>query len=167
MNPPASFTFDTYIPWLFSWEGTDFENDPDDPGGATKYGIDQRSHPDVNIRSLTAEQAKAIYWEGYWLPSAGDKLPGRVAWAVTDCRVNCGPRASKWLQQAVGAVQDGLIGPKTIAAVAQWETGQLNVAGRLLDFRESYYRDLGRQDRFKKFLKGWLNRNDDLRRMLA
>jgi len=47
---------DEIIPWLFKWEGTYYEDDKDDPGGATKFGIDQRSHPHVDIRNLTAEQ---------------------------------------------------------------------------------------------------------------
>jgi lysozyme family protein len=34
------------------------ERDPDDPGGLTKFGIDQRSHPTVDINALRLEQAK-------------------------------------------------------------------------------------------------------------
>ena len=36
--------YNKIIPWIFKWEGTVFEKDPDDPGGATKFGIDQMSH---------------------------------------------------------------------------------------------------------------------------
>src|SRR6478735_11274468 len=57
----VNMTFDEYFDWLVPWEGAAYENVPGDPGGPTKYGIDQRSHPDVNIRALTKEQAKAIY----------------------------------------------------------------------------------------------------------
>lgn len=161
----AAFTFDRYFEWLIPWEGTAYEVVPNDPGGATKYGIDQRTHPDVDIFSLTKAQAKAIYLSDYWRPSAGEKLPGRVAWAVTDCRVNCGPRASQWLQTILGVTADGIIGPVTLAAAKAPDERQL--AKAILDRRESYYLDLGKQARFKSFVKGWLNRNHDLMKVVG
>ena len=39
------------------------EHDSKDPGGTTKYGIDARSHPGVDIENLTEQQALNIYWE--------------------------------------------------------------------------------------------------------
>ncbi|MES2706386.1 MAG: glycosyl hydrolase 108 family protein [Verrucomicrobiota bacterium] len=156
------FTFDAYFAWLIPWEGEVFENVPGDPGGATKYGIDQRSHPGVNIRALTKDQAKAIYRSDYWLPVSADKLPPRIAWAVMDCAVNCGKsRAAKWLQMALGVKQDGVIGPKTLHAAAQYS--DLHVAADVLLLRDLHYRELGKTARFSKFLKGWINRNKSLR----
>ena len=46
-----------------------YVNDPDDPGGETKYGISKRAHPDVDIASLTPESAAEIYKDYYWLPA--------------------------------------------------------------------------------------------------
>src|SRR6266700_2325053 len=43
-----------------------YSNDPDDPGGETNYGIDKRSHPDVDIKNLTEAQAIDIYYTDYW-----------------------------------------------------------------------------------------------------
>ncbi|MES2706087.1 MAG: glycosyl hydrolase 108 family protein [Verrucomicrobiota bacterium] len=158
-------TFDNYFNWLVPWEGSVFEDVSGDPGGATKYGIDRRSHPDVNIRTLTKAQAKAIYRSDYWLPVSADKLPPRTAWAVMDCGVNCGKsRAARWLQEAVCASQDGVIGPKTIAAAMT--SNDAGAAARILDSREGHYRNLGDTAQFSKFLKGWLNRNNDLREKL-
>lgn len=161
-----NFTFDNYFEWLIPWEGSVYENHPNDPGGATKFGIDQRSHPDVNIRRLTRDGAKKIYWEEYWLPVSAHKLPARTAWAVVDCGVNCGKtRAAKWLQEIVGVAADGVIGPITIKAAKAWNDKDL--AAAVLVRREAYYRALAKQSRFKVFLKGWLNRNNSLKATLA
>ena len=43
-----------------------FSDDPDDPGGPTKYGICQRDHPAVDIRNLTLDGAVAIMAAEYW-----------------------------------------------------------------------------------------------------
>ncbi len=162
----ADYSFDRYFEWLIPWEGSVYENDPDDPGGATKYGIDQRSHPTVNIRNLTKEQAKAIYRAEYWRAIAGDKLPPRTAWAVMDAAVNCGSRqAARWLQRAVVVDDDGIIGPKTLAAARTMDDAVL--ASRVLDQREAHYRALAKKGRFGKYLKGWLNRNNSLRKAVA
>lgn len=158
------FTFDEYFDWLIPWEGSVYENDPDDPGGATKFGIDQRSHPDVNIRNLTREQAKMIYFADYWLPCAGDKIPPRLAWALTDCAVNCGrTRGTQWLQSTLGVAVDGRIGPITIKAAKSNPDAWV----KLLQRREAYYRALAKKGRFGKFLKGWLNRNNSLVKVLS
>ena len=53
------------IMFVLSWEGG-LTDDPNDPGGLTKYGISQRSHPDLAVRNLTIEQATDIYKKDYW-----------------------------------------------------------------------------------------------------
>lgn len=160
------FTFDNYFEWLIPWEGSVYENDPDDPGGATKFGIDQRSHPTVNIRNLTKAQAKQIYFDEYWRPVAGGKLLPRTAWAVMDCAVNCGrTQAAKWLQRAAVTDDDGIIGPVTIRAASATDDRWL--AGKILQQRESFYRILAKSPKRRKYLAGWLNRNNALRAALA
>lgn len=157
--------FRQYLPFLFKWEGTTYENDPDDPGGATKYGIDQRRHPDVNIRALTEAQATAIYLHDYWMPVRADLLPPPLDWVMMDIAVNNGrTRAVQWLQEIVGTRVDGVIGPMTLAAVKRG-SGKL-WAQRLLIRREAFYRAIAKGAK-KKFLKGWLNRNDDLRKQIG
>jgi len=127
------------IPFLWKWEGVTYENDPDDPGGATKFGIDQRSHPSVKIKDLTEEQATEIYWNE-WLKYACDHLPQPLDWIFFDAAVNCGlSRALKFL----------------------------NASGRdpkkFQNERIGFYNRLAEQKPvLKKFLKGWLARVDDL-----
>lgn len=160
------YSFDQYFEWLVPWEGSAYENVPGDPGGPTKYGIDQRSHPKENIRGMTRERAKQIYRDEYWNAIAGDRLQPKTAWAVMDCAVNCGSRqAGRWLQRALFILEDGIIGPITEGKAAKWDDTHL--ARKVLDFREAHYRALGARPRFRKFLKGWLNRNNSLRDKLA
>lgn len=152
-----------YWPFLWRWEGTVYENDIDDPGGATKFGIDQRSHPNVDIRNLTMEQAKEIYRKDYWAKVKGGELPEKIAVVIMDIAVNNGTgRAAKWLQELAGVQIDGVIGPITVAA--SQKLNEMDVVS-LLDRREDFYRAIAK-GRMAKFLKGWLNRNDALRKLV-
>ena len=132
------------MPLLFEFEGTVFENDPDDPGGATKYGIDQRSHPEVNIRSLTADQAKKIYWDCYWNKNGIDAMPEKYGEVYFDLCVNSGAGRAKQL-----------------AAVSNTDPAQLLRARDLFYIRLAHNRP-----KSQKFLRGWLNRNNRLREYL-
>jgi lysozyme family protein len=129
------------IPFIFKWEGIKFENDKDDPGGATRFGIDQRSHPNVDIKNLTAEKAMEIYWNEYWIKCACDDFPWPFSFVFFNCCVNCGiGRATKILKIS-GKNSD-----------------------KFLDEQEAFYKRLAEaRPSSKKFLKGWLNRTKDLR----
>lgn len=156
--------FTRWFDWLMIWEGESYENDPDDPGGATKYGIDQRSHPEVDIRALTRDEAKRIYHADYWSRVKADDLPAGVGEVVADIAVNNGrARAARWLQQAVGVTVDGKIGPQTLAAAQTANKHQLIQA--LIDRRAEFYREIAK-GKMSKFLRGWLNRNRDLERFV-
>jgi lysozyme family protein len=136
------------------------ENDPDDPGGLTKFGIDQRSHPNVNIRSLTEQTAAGIYHRDYWLPARAHELPIPVGEVAFDIAVNNGKsRAVRWLQEILGVKTDGFIGPVTLAAAQKADAQAL--ASKLIARRASFYRSIAKANK-AKFLKGWLNRNNDL-----
>lgn len=153
-----------YWPFLWEWEGTTYEDDPDDRGGATKFGIDQRSHPDVDIRNLTDEQAKEIYRKDYWAKIKGGELPEKLAVVMMDIAVNNGTgRAIKWVQQMFGVVADGVIGPITIRATEAVNSADIRA---LLDRREQFYKDIAK-GRQAKFLKGWLRRNNALRKLVG
>lgn len=157
--------FGRWLEWILRWEGTVFENDPDDPGGATKFGIDQRSHPEVDIRGLTREMAAGIYWDEYWTRCRAHEMPARVGEVVANIAVNAGHgRAASWLQAAVGAAQDGIIGRRTLALV--WQADRDALVETLLDRTEAHYRSIAK-GRLAKFLKGWLNRNGSLREVVC
>ena len=108
--------FDKAFDKLIGHEGG-YVNNPADPGGETRYGISKASYPNVDIKGLTLEGAKAIYQRDYWAKIGGDALPPVVAYVAFDAAVNNGAgRAAKWLQAALGVAQDGAIGPATLAA---------------------------------------------------
>ena len=101
---------------------------PNDPGNwtggacgkgyclGTKYGVSAASYPSRDIAKLTLDDARAIYKRDYWDRIGGDALPPRLALLVFDAAVNNGTsRAATWLQAAVGAAQDGRVGPATLA----------------------------------------------------
>ncbi len=92
----------------------------------TRYGISAAAYPTLDIKGLTLDAAKAIYRRDYWDRIAGDKLPPPVAFVTFDASVNNGvSRAVRLLQVALGAYQDGVIGPATLAAVAKVAPMQL------------------------------------------
>jgi hypothetical protein len=128
------------IPWLFKWEGTKYTNDPDDPGGETRYGIDKRSHPKEDIKNMTAARASQIYWDEYYEKYRCGNLPEPMDWILFNACVNCGwGRASKLLIESKGSP-----------------------AGFLKAQADFYRRLAAARPKSKKFLKGWLNRTNDL-----
>ena len=138
------------------------ENVPGDGGGLTRYGIDAADHPNVHIDSLTLADALAIYHGGEWTAVRGDQLPPDIALVTFDAAVNVGTvHAAKWLQEAVGATQDGEIGPLTVEAAGQ---ANADVAAGLVDqYRTAYYEELAAEyPRDEQFEKGWLDRTEAL-----
>lgn len=113
--------FDQAFDELLKHEGG-FVNHAADPGGATRYGITEAVAREVGYRgdmqALPLDLAKRIYKERYWDAVRAEELPAAVRYAVFDAAVNSGVRqAVRWLQRAVDANPDGIIGPQTLAAV--------------------------------------------------
>ena len=112
-------TFDQAFERLMGHEGA-YVNDPNDPGGETKWGISKRSYPDADIANLTRDQAKAIYFEDFWTRIHADEMYDGVAFQALDFAINSGiETAVRYLQRAVGIADDGYWGPVTRAAVAK------------------------------------------------
>jgi len=158
--------FDWIIKFTLDAEGG-YDNDPDDPGGETKYGIDKRSHPNVNIKELTVEEAKDIYFTEYWTKYSCWLYAAPLGEVYFDCCVNTGAKQSnKFLQRAVGTAPDGIVGPKTIEAIASKDA--YKTAFEVINQRQKFYENLAdNRPSLKKFLKGWTNRNNNLRKFIA
>lgn len=114
-----SANFDQAFVELLGHEGG-YSNNPADPGGETNWGITvavARENGYIGaMKDLDQSVAKAIYAKKYWLP-AFDQLPYPVAFQVFDAAVNSGVgQAVRWLQRAVGAADDGKLGPVTLQA---------------------------------------------------
>jgi hypothetical protein len=122
-------------------EGTTFENDPQDPGGATKFGIDQRSHPKVDIKNLTYDSAAAIYWTEYQKTS--QKYPAPMDLIYFNACVNTG-----------------------CGAAVKFYASSGGDANKFLNAHAQYYKDIvARKPVMIKYLKGWMNRLEDLRKV--
>ena len=156
-------SFSSVIEMVLHHEGG-YVNHPNDPGGETKYGISKRAYPEIDIASLTEEDAGEIYFKDYWSKIKGDDLPRGVTCVVMDYGVNSGiSRASKALQRACGIKEgDGIIGPHTLAAV--WTTvkneGEEDVVNEVTSIRQQFIRGLSIYDTFGK---GWERRIDETR----
>lgn len=90
-----------------------------DPGGKTRFGITEAVAREAgyqgDMRELPQDLAKQIYRQRYWDAVRADELPDAVRYVVFDAAVNSGVRqAVRWLQRAVGAKDDGVIGPQTL-----------------------------------------------------
>lgn len=136
----------------------DFVHDPDDPGGATRFGITQRvarrNGYQGDMQALPLDIARAIYWQDYWVPAGCPELPPIIASPQFDAAVNTGVgTAIKMLQAAVNVHQDGIIGPTTRAAIQAYLP--LHVTVRMLAQREYHYTTL---PGWKRYGKGWSRR---------
>jgi lysozyme family protein len=72
-----------------------YVNNPQDPGGETKYGVTKRQYPTVDIKNLTLEQAQDIYRRDYWNTHDLDTLEYGKALLVFDTAINGGNHA-RW-----------------------------------------------------------------------
>lgn len=161
-------TIDDIITDILKAEGWDtYTNDPTDRGGPTKWGITQKAWSDYIgheategvIQEISEHHARVFYEQVYVKAPRFDQLPPLLTPMVVDCGVNHGPQtASKWVQRAVGAEADGMIGPKTLDAVT--ETNLLAIYLRVCAQRSRFYAEIVKRDPTQlKYLKGWINRS--------
>ena len=152
-------TFLKAVDFTLHWEGG-ASDDPDDPGGPTRFGISQRQYPDLDIAALTREEAVAIYHRDFWQKYAYGRISSEhIACRLFDLAVNVGPfRAHCMLQIALNRSGvrvniDGIIGPRTLWAVNHHPVpGYVSAELRLAAIR--YYVSLER-DRYER---GWIRR---------
>jgi lysozyme family protein len=145
--------FDLAVELVIGFEGS-YVNDPRDPGGETKWGISKRSYPDLDIRNLSTDDAKAIYERDYWDKMRCNELSEGLRLAVFDCAVNQGiSKATHLLQKLAGAKCDGQIGPKTLGLVNKKDPVEFLV--NYMTERQLHYANLRTFDRYGR---GWTRR---------
>lgn len=89
-----------------------YKNDPYDPGGETKWGVSKRAYPHLDIKNLTREAAKDIYYKDFWLAIDAEDLPDGVTYQLFDFAINSGIQTSiRYFQRALGVADDGNWGP--------------------------------------------------------
>lgn len=81
--------FDKSMAFVLKWEGG-YVNNPQDPGGETKFGIAKKFHPTLDIKELTEEGARAIYAKHYWATAGCSQLEWPMCLVVFDTAVQHG-----------------------------------------------------------------------------
>lgn len=120
----------------------------------TKYGVSAMAYPNLDIENLTLETAQDIYLSDYWLKVGGDALPAGLDYLAFDMAVNHGVKKSAMLiQEAVGAVPDGVIGPRSLERIGKRSVREIltETAAR----RMAFYAGI---KTFKDFGLGWSRR---------
>ncbi|MEM9270470.1 MAG: holin-associated N-acetylmuramidase [Pseudomonadota bacterium] len=165
-----------------------YVNDPDDPGGATNYGVtihtmrrlglDLDGDGDVDaadVHRLRLDQAIDIYIQHYFNRPSIAKLPRPLQPSVFDMYVNAGGNAVKILQRVLKGfgepcAVDGAIGPQTIKAAAN---AFLKAPEHLVDAygiarRNYYYALADRRPASRKYARrrdggkgGWILRAEE------
>jgi lysozyme family protein len=135
-----------------------------DPGGMTNLGVTKKvweewvGHPvtEKDMRELTPEIVAPMYEMRYWHTSYCEKLPRGLDLLVFSMAVNAGAgRSVKLLQDSIGLVMDGIIGPITMARIN--EANVETLIDKFSETREDYYKGL---KLFPVFGKGWLSRTE-------
>ena len=157
-----------------------FVNHPDDPGGATKYGITEQTARDFGyqgeMKDLPKETAFKIYEVLYVIQPHFDELieiNPAIAHKMIDAGINVGTsRVSIWFQRALNSYsrggldyplidEDGVIGPATLNAYRSLEKvrGKVQACTLMLKaldgYQASYYLSL---TQYNMFLSGWMDK---------
>lgn len=165
-----------------------YVNDPDDPGGATKYGVTihsmRRLGLDLNhdgqvnatdVKALTVEQAADIFKKHYYYVPKIDQLPLALQATVFDMQVNAGGNAIKVLQRLLiefgeDVSVDGALGPQSVSAAHRvWAKAPDHLVDAYgIERRNYYYRLADRRPASRKYARrrnggkgGWITRAEE------
>ena len=166
-----SLNSDKAIDKVLKIEGN-FVNNPLDRGGATNFGITQKTYEAYvgrkvsvsEIENMRVDEAREIYKRKYWDAIGGDYITSYpVAYIIFDQAANRG--VSSALRQAckvAEVVQEGAINSAIIKAINLYDP-ELFIM-EYLSASEDFYNALVAKDPTQKvFIKGWLNRVDKIR----
>lgn len=162
--------FDDCLAVILHNEGG-YVNDPVDPGGATNYGITQRTYDNYRdrralarqtVRNISMAEVSDIYQSSYWQPTAA-QLPVPLDLCYFDSCVNNGVgNAAYILREALGvALSNGAI------STAEWEALSVLVAAydpvvlatQFCDQRWGFFQSIVQKNpKMAKFINGWKNR---------
>jgi len=142
--------FNRALDFALKWEGNKYVVDT---GGATRWGISQHAFPTMTsheIENLTKEQAGQLYYLHYWKLGGCEQMEWPLCLVAFDTSVNLGlSKANKFYNEVLSL--DKLASDRILAA-------------GILSKREEFYKRLGAREKYKPYLKGWLNRCEDLRK---
>ena len=119
--------------------------------------------PTVNdLKALQYDEWLAILKQMFWDPCKADQINNQsIAQMLVDWRWVNGNQAVRDAQTVLSCVADGIVGPKTLAALNAPEP--LSVFNRLKNARiRAYDKIVSRSPSQKKFHNGWLNRTNSI-----
>lgn len=158
-------------PFILQWEGG-FADDPADRGGATNMGVTMATWRRVgydkngdgiidaaDLRLLTKEEVvERVLRPHYWNRWRADEIRSQaVADILVDWVWASGAWGIKIPQRLLGLAPDGIVGPRTLAAVNAQEPARLfeRIRQARLEFIDGIVR---RDPSQKRFENGWKNR---------
>lgn len=158
----ANFT--PIVEWLLRIEDATLSGkvvDLGDGQGLTRFGIGQKSNPEVPAGFYTVSplialgMAQQVYKATYWDRFKGDNLiDDGVASCLLSFGVNDGTsREIKMLQQVLGLQEDGVMGPITLMHTNNESPRPL--AAWLRNKQALFYKSIPNNSRF---IDGWLRR---------
>lgn len=164
----ASRAFEIALQFVLEHEGK-LSNHPYDRGGLTYRGIARNAWPKWEgwqyIDKGTEpplEMVRKFYYENFWLPLKCDSLPAPIAIFLFDSAVGSGHVFPvRWLQRAIGAKDDGIVGDETIRKAQQ--AAPQAVVDSMLRRRILLYESIERNNSTQAvFMCGWLRRTRNL-----
>ena len=162
--------FEDALKFVLKWEGG-FTNHPKDPGGATNKGITQkvydvykvsRKHPKMSVKHILDFEVTDIYETKYWDLVRAKWLKAPLGLVMFDTAVNFGPAgAIRRLQKALKVTITGTWTQEISDVIHECDAGK--VALEICKLRKIWRNYRVKQNPSQKvFLKGWLNRDNDL-----
>lgn len=152
-----------------------FANDPDDLGGATMCGVTlatfteycrRKGYPRptiVRLKAITYKEWLEILKTMFWDKWKADQINNEsVALILVDWVWGSGKYGITIPQRAIGVTADGIVGPKTIAAVNARDPKQLFdlIRKERLAYIERICKSRPTNLKYKR---GWLNRLNDIK----
>lgn len=148
-----------------------WSDDPDDPGGKTMIGVTldtyrtycrRKGYPvptPQRLRDMTFATWRDILKTLYWDRMGADGIHSQgIANICVDWLWASGPGMTKRIQRILGVKADGIVGPKTLAAINAADPTDLFT--RLYNARVSYYKGC---KAWWKYSKGWMRRLDAIK----
>ena len=165
--------FRELIPFILRWEGG-FVNDPHDRGGATNQGVTLTTYAAYrqkkgyasttvdDLKRMTSAEWREIFKTLYWDRWKADRIRSQsVADILVDWVWASGAWGVKIPQRLLGVDPDGIVGPRTLAAVEACEPRSL--FGRIKTARLQYIDDICRRTPAnERFRRGWVSRINDI-----
>lgn len=116
----------------------------------------------ADLKKITEDQWGTIFKQGFWDRWKADAIESQpIAELLVDWTWGSGQYGITLPQRVLGVTSDGVVGPKTLAAVNGYPD-QRELFEKLWNRRKKHFEDIAKANPAKrKFLKGWLNRLND------